>query len=187
MMRDIAQGVGVAARILPEASRSEVGAVALKRASVEIDFEMTAAARRSDGTVGIGARTFLIGLGASSSDVESRARNSGRITLEIVAVADPGAAAAPEPASVIDRPLKPDAPEPQPEPAPALDPAEIKAALNLLRREIDRRLTSGAIAQDVATQARGLANEAELRMGAGDLAGAAKRVRAGAQLIGLGR
>lgn len=177
MMREIAEGVGTAARILPGASRSAVGAVAVKRASVEIDFEMTASVRNSDGTVGIGARTFLIGSGVSTSAVETRARNSGRIALEIVAIAE----AEPAPPA---RPSRPEKPVVAPAPSPPLDAGEVKAALEQLRAQIAQRLAAGLVDQSAATEARGLANEAELRLSAGDLAGAAERLRAAAQLIG---
>ncbi len=101
MFRDIAQGIGDAAQLVPQLSRSEVGALAVHRASVEINFEMSTRARLDDGTVGLGARTFLFGPSVSTGSNETTALNIGRITLEIVAIT--------EPAPQVARPVKPPA------------------------------------------------------------------------------
>lgn len=95
MMQEIAEGIGEAGRILPERSRSEVGALAVKSASVDISFELSAEARsEATGTkVGgrLGVRTFLFSTRTLNETYEETARNTGRITLEIVAIIEPEA------------------------------------------------------------------------------------------------
>lgn len=95
MMREIAEGIGEAGRTLPERSRSEVGALAVRSASVDINFELSAEARDDKtGTAtgaGLGVRSFLFSSEAQSRTSEWSARNTGRITLEIVAVIEPEA------------------------------------------------------------------------------------------------
>lgn len=172
LLREIADGLGEAARILPEASRSAVGAVAVKRATVEIDFEMTTSLRRSDGSMGLGVRTFLIGAGVRSSDEEARARNSGRIALEIVAIA---------PAE--EAPAK----KGEDDPLRNIDPAQVLALVKQLRGEIEARRAAGLIDARVAAEAERLVDEAERRATAGDLPGAAERLKLAAQMIGMGR
>jgi hypothetical protein len=94
---DIATGLGKAAKLLPTESRSDIGAVALKTATVRIDFEMARASASTSGGVQLGLRTF--GIGASDSRTASNAvsRNSGSIQLEIVAISDAAPAPAPKP------------------------------------------------------------------------------------------
>jgi hypothetical protein len=89
MFRDIAQGIGDAARLIPEHSRSGVGALAVHRANVEVSFELSTQARDESGTVGLGARTFIFGPSIATGSNESTALNTGRITLEIVAITEP--------------------------------------------------------------------------------------------------
>lgn len=122
MLLDIAEGIGAAARKLPEASRSAVGAVAMKRANVQIDFELSGSATRDDDTVGLGARTFLFGIGSTATTTEDLVRNHGRIELEIVAIAEP-----PPPAI---------APDDDKDVAAQPDRTAIRSAIGLLRAEV---------------------------------------------------
>ncbi|MGF1627534.1 MAG: hypothetical protein ACFCVH_21860 [Alphaproteobacteria bacterium] len=165
MLLDIAEGIGGAAKILPEASRSAVGAVALKRASVEIDFELSTAAVRKDGSAGLGAKTFLFGFGTSSTTTEALARNHGRIELEIVAFVEPE----PQPADTKASGGKLEPPRPGGEsPSPVLDMEQIRIAMAAMRAEIARLSQSEA---ERAKLEQELDRAADL-IAAGDLDGA---------------
>ncbi|MCB1495399.1 MAG: hypothetical protein KDJ86_06415 [Bauldia sp.] len=126
MLLDIAQGIGGAAKTLPEASRSAVGAVALKRATVQIDFELSSGAVREDNLAGLGVKTFLFGFGTSSETRADLATNRGRIELEIVSILDPEATAGDDTGAngKVDH-------------LPAgRDRAELRAAIGLLQAEV---------------------------------------------------
>ncbi|MCB1489817.1 MAG: hypothetical protein KDJ88_20455 [Bauldia sp.] len=124
MLLDIAQGIGGAAKTLPETSRSAIGAVALKRATVEIDFELSSGAVREDNTTGLGIRTFLFGFGSSSATTAELARNHGRIALEVVSILEPQA-------NVDDDANTKDGRLP-----PAPDRVQIRAAIGLLQAQV---------------------------------------------------
>lgn len=172
MMRDIAGGVAEAARILPEQSRSEVGAVAVKRATVRVDFEMTGSARRRDGTVGIGARTFAITAARRVESAESTARNSGQITLEIVAVADAGS--------------RSDAPAPPPdEPGRLRDPKTVMAVVNAIRAEVVRRRDDGGLNTRTAAIHLARLDEAAEAVVRGDVEAALAIIKPIAEALGL--
>lgn len=174
MMRDFAESIGDGARLLPERSRSAVGAVAMKRATVEIDFEMTAGSSRRDGSVGIGVRGFLIGAGVRSGRDESFAAHRGRIVLEIVAIADTA-----ETSDV--GPTRPD-PEPSPQPAPP-DSAAVAAAIAQMEKLLQTAEAARAIEPRAAVQAHKLLESATKALADGDVAGAVERLDAAAALI----
>jgi len=125
---DIATGIGKAANLLPTLSRSDIGAVALKTATVRIDFEMARASATAGSSVQLGLRTFGVGASQSRTATNNISRNNGSIQLEIVAIAD--AAQAP--------PLKPGI-KPIPQPPRSIvtpDPrrlAALKQALAMLK------------------------------------------------------
>jgi hypothetical protein len=89
MLRDIAHGIGDAARLVPARSRSDVGALAVHRASVEVNFELSTQARDERGTFGLGVRSFIFGPSIATGSNEATALNTGRISLEIVAITEP--------------------------------------------------------------------------------------------------
>lgn len=126
MLLDIAEGIGGAAKTLPEASRSAVGAVALKRATVQIDFELSSGAVRDDNFAGLGVKTFLFGIGASAGSSEERATNRGHIELEIVSIIDVEAKAKPDDGTGNKVDKLPAAPDRQ----------AIRSAIGLLRGEL---------------------------------------------------
>ncbi len=84
----IATGIGHAAKLLPDLSRSVVGAVAVKTARVRIEFDMARTAEKSTSGVELGVRTFAVTAGRIGETTTSRASNHGVIDLEIVAVAE---------------------------------------------------------------------------------------------------
>jgi hypothetical protein len=149
MLTDIARGVGEAARILPERSRSPIGAVAVKGVTVNLNFELSAAAVAREAGVGplLGMKSVVFGLGYGERAVEERQLNTGAIALEIVAI--PPAEPAPDVPAAPKRPLRPE---------PSGDELEKLAKLleNLrtalaaadldppLRREAERLLASAA-------------------------------------------
>jgi hypothetical protein len=87
-LKDIATGIGEAARLLPTKSQSAIGAVALKTASVRIDFEMARASATDGSNVQLGLRTFGVGASQSRTATKDISRNNGSIQLEIVAITD---------------------------------------------------------------------------------------------------
>ncbi len=129
MLRDIAEGIGGAARILPTVSRSEVGAVAMRRATVAIDFELSSAAKRTDDSIGLGAKTFLFGFGASTETTETKVLNHGRIEMEIVAIVEPEEGERPKTAT----PAQPGPPVKAPTP---LSADQIRQALAIIQGEL---------------------------------------------------
>lgn len=160
MLLDIAVGIGSAARALPERSRSAVGAVALKRANVQIDFELSSAAQREEGFAGLGAKTFLFGFGSSAETREEVARNHGRIELEIVAIVEP----TPEP----DSEEKAGGGLTRPDPTTTPDPATIREAIDAARADLHRLPLSDAERDKLAEDL----NEALALLSRGDLDGA---------------
>lgn len=136
MLLDIAAGIGDAARALPERSRSAVGAVALKRANVQIDFELSSGAVQKEGLAGLGAKTFLFGFGTTSETREELARNHGRIELEIVAIVDP--TPAPNSEEKAGGSLE------RPDPTTAPDPTAIREAIATAGADLKRLPLSDA-------------------------------------------
>ena len=181
MMRDFAESIGDSARLLPERSRSAVGAVAMKRATVEIDFEMTASSSRREGAAGIGVRGFLIGAGVRGGRDESFAGHRGRIVLEIVAIAEVPEAA--DGGGI--QPTRPD-PKPSPPPAPP-DRGAVAAAVAQLEKVLQSAEAARAIEPRVAVEARKLLDAAKKALANGDVAGAVERLGAAAALIEPGR
>lgn len=160
MLLDIAKGIGDAARALPERSRSNVGAVALKRAVVQIDFELSSAATRQEDIAGLGAKTFLFGFGASSETTAELARNHGRIELEVVAITEP------EPVSD-DRTTTDDWPD------VPLDRHAIRTAISLLQAQIAQLPFSDSDRENLTSQ---LAQASQL-LSEGNPEGAAEILR----------
>ena len=115
---DIATGIGTAAKRLPDLSRSEVGAVAVKTAKVRIDFEMASIRATANSGVSLGIRTSSIlgvGAGVTRASTRSTARSVGSIELEIVAIADvPQPANPPRPAPPRPKPPRPKPPRAKP-------------------------------------------------------------------------
>lgn len=116
MLLDIAEGLAGAARSLPAQSRSAVGAVAMSKARVTVDFELSCRAQRTEKEVGagplLGVKTFQFGFTNKESESLHTGSNRGHIEFEVVAVLDP--APAEEPAR-----LPPRNPPVVHEPAPA--------------------------------------------------------------------
>jgi len=141
MMGDIAEGIAAAGRILPESSRSEVGALAVRSAKVDIAFELSALARHEGGTTGLGVRTFLFGATTASGLNEQTAHNTGRITLEIVAVIEPERSAQPGPRPPRDERPKDEEPKDK-------EPGDERAEAERLRLAL-RRMREALPALDI--------------------------------------
>lgn len=157
MLTDIAQGLGAAARLVVEQSKSEVGAIAVKGARVDVEFEMASRATSDAAGARLGVRTFSFGFGVNREAVEERRINRGRIEIEIAAVPLVATPAAPE----VDKPSDAD---PQ-----TVDAAtRMKKAIAVLRKRLD--------ATDVAPRLRSTIENALDRIdafaAAGDLAAA---------------
>jgi hypothetical protein len=134
LLTDIGRGIGSANRELAVSSRSVIGSLAVKSASVNLSFEMTSTAsqRRDSVSAGgplFGAKTLSIG----TQTFDQNQTNRCTIGLEIVAV--PDAASAPPGVPKPDRPdvPKPDAPGADARRIPD-DPGKLRVLLAELRR-----------------------------------------------------
>lgn len=166
ILTDIAQGLGDAARKVAIASRSDIGALAVKGAKVDIEFEM-ASRRSADGVAaGVGVRTFSFGFGVNREAVDERRINRGRIELEIVAVpvATEAADLPPKPVA-IDPPAKPVIVEPPAPPDPA---AKMREALSALRAELKKRKVPARARAEIEKRLAAIGRQID----SGDLAGA---------------
>jgi hypothetical protein len=190
MLVDIASGIGGAARTLPEASRSEVGAVAMRGAKVEVEFELSSAARTDSATnsFGLGVRTFRFG--GAQSQTETQSRNTGRITLDIVAIMEPAPRPEPDETKTKDRdPLaeaRPDRGDPptDPDPDPTPDRAKLRAAIEALGKQID----AADIGDDRKKAYRVALDRALAALAFGDVAAAQKAAQAvAAEFLAGGR
>lgn len=157
ILTDIAQGLGDAARKVAIASRSDIGALAVKGAKVDIEFEM-ASRRSADGVAaGVGVRTFSFGFGVNREAVDERRINRGRIELEIVAV--------PVATEAADLPPKPVAIDPPAPPDPA---AKMREALSALRAELKKRKVPARARAEIEKRLAAIGRQID----SGDLAGA---------------
>ena len=131
LLTDIGRGIGSANRELAVSSRSVIGSLAVKSASVNLSFEMTSTAsqRRDSVSAGgplFGAKTLSIG----TQTFDQNQTNRCTIGLEIVAVPD----AAPTPPGV-PKPDRPDVPKPDADAGRIPDdPAKLRVLLAELRR-----------------------------------------------------
>jgi hypothetical protein len=148
ILTDIAGGLGVAARKVAQDSRSELGALAIKGAKVDIEFEM-ASRRNTDGaSAGLGMRSFSFGFGVNREAVDERRINRGRIELEIVAV--PLAAAAGE------VPSQPVVVEPAATPDSG---ARMRAALAALHTDLEQRKIPARARAEIEKRLAGISKQ----------------------------
>lgn len=184
MMGEIAEGIAAAGKLLPEASRSEVGALAVHRASVDIAFELSSQASTETGTIGIGARTFLFGPSVETGSNEQTAHNTGRITLEIVAITEPERRTRPRPDPEPEpdvRPVLPsdERPIPAPDEPPPDDPGPVDLrepeSLRLTIKRMQEALPDLDISDAERKQVAALLEMAAAALAAGNL-GAARDI-----------
>jgi hypothetical protein len=148
----IAAGLAQSAKLLPELSRSEVGAVAMKSASVAVHFEMARTALRAGSSVALGVRTFGISASNTRSADRAEAINRGSISFEVVAIVE-----RPErDAEVADTGSK--------------GLQALRSLIDILRAEE----TLAKVPDDVRKELLALADVAEAHMAAGDLVAAAE-------------
>jgi hypothetical protein len=179
-LTDIAKGIGDAARTIPERSRSEVGALAVKRALVQLDFELAVATSRSSQGVEagptLGVRTVRFGAGVASETRTSTGVSRGHIELEVVAIQDVAKNADDDESPEREPPAPPkgdDNPKPGQRPdleEPSIDVGDLRAAVEIW----GRRLASGLLSQKDQQAVSDAIRHVEALLARGDVAGAAQ-------------
>ncbi len=159
VLTDIATGIGNAASLLPDKSRSAVGAMAVRSAKVHVEFEMAQAVSTGSSFVGVGMKSASFGITTTREAVEERQINRGVIDLEIVAIEDSSLRAAPQEApdggrraaigTMIDLLKSP--------PARALLSAARAKQLDAILAEAERLVAEGKLDEAAAVLARGQA------------------------------